>query len=60
MGGLQYETPSSLNARKYAEIVLDRAMRRRVLGVGISIADAAHSEAPIGELVERFATRSSV
>lgn len=54
VGGLAYlgeiasNTPSSANARRYAEIVADRAQRRALLAVSCQIANLADGAGPEG------------
>ncbi|MES2353453.1 MAG: replicative DNA helicase [Pseudomonadota bacterium] len=45
LGGLAKNTPSAANIRRYAEIVRERSVMRRLAEVGTAIADSAYSPA---------------
>src|SRR5215831_9964823 len=65
IGGLSYlaalagNTPSAHNIRRYAEIVRERAITRRLIEVGTSIADAAlnPSGKEVGQLLDEAESR---
>jgi replicative DNA helicase len=52
LGSLAHNTPSASNIRRYAEIVRERAVLRRLVAVGNDIADSAVN--PLGKSVEQL------
>jgi replicative DNA helicase len=54
LGGLAQNTPSALNIRRYAELVRERAVQRRLAQVATEIAEAALSPAgkEVGQMLD--------
>jgi replicative DNA helicase len=59
LGSLAQNTPSALNIRRYAELVRERAVQRRLITVATEIAEAAltPSGKEIGQLLDEAETR---
>src|SRR5260221_7535177 len=59
LGSLAQNTPSALNIRRYAELVRQRAVQRRLITVATEIAEAAltPSGKEIGQLLDEAETR---
>src|SRR5262245_52796040 len=59
LGSLAQNTPSSLNIRRYAELVRERAVQRRLAQVATEIAETALSPAgkEVGQLLDEAETR---
>ena len=59
LGSLAQNTPSALNIRRYAELVRERAVQRRLAQVATEIAEAALSPAgkDVGQLLDEAETR---
>jgi len=59
LGSLAQNTPSALNIRRYAELVRERSVQRRLAQVATEIAEAALSPAgkDVGQLLDEAETR---
>ena len=59
LGALAQNTPSAHNIRRYAEIVRERAIQRKLIEVGTGIADTALNPAgkEVGQLLDEAETR---
>ena len=59
LGALAQNTPSAHNIRRYAEIVRDRAVQRRLIAVGTGIADTALNPMgkDVGQLLDEAESR---
>jgi len=57
VGALAQNTPTAANIRRYAEIVRERAVMRKLAEVGTEIADAAYN--PMARRPDSFSTRPS-
>jgi len=52
LGGLAQNTPSAANIRRYAEIVRERSVMRKLVEVGTGVADSAYN--PLGRSAEQL------
>jgi replicative DNA helicase len=59
LGSLAQNTPSALNIRRYAELVRERAVQRRLIQVATDIAESAlgHSGKDVGQLLDEAESR---
>jgi len=58
IGALAQNTPSALNVRRYAELVLEKSIQRRLAQVGTEIAEAALGHVPdVGMLLDLAETK---